>query len=152
MSAEDIREEILLILAKAPDLTAAEIYDACTLADTQQAVYAQINYLKRNGQIAVSDKDRVPYGYRLAKPLKELVETPAPQTPEKRETEESVVPDQFIVEVRTTHRFVWDALNRKHTISLVLKNGMWHLTARRSSPVTPEMLRDMANTIESANQ
>jgi hypothetical protein len=164
-AAEHIRESILLLLAQNGSLTAAEIYGKIDTIETRQFLYAQINYLKKEGKIlaeqgkTVADKGvGEPTHYKLAKPLKEIVADEAvkngmwhlsvPDT----QTEESIVPNEFVVDVRTVHRLVWEILDRKHTVSLELKNGMWHLTARRSSPVTPEMLRDMANMIESSDQ
>lgn len=163
VSAEDIRKEILLILAKTPDLTAAEIYDACKLADTQQAVYAQINYLKRNGQIAfiVSDNGNLPYVYRLAKPLKELIEPPAqkPVQAPVSKAQENLQADGVhaqtvsaasptVTAVSTTYQMVWGDNGVRHRLHLSLKHRTWYLSARRVVPITPELLRQMADLIE----
>jgi hypothetical protein len=49
-----IRESILLLLAQNGPLTAAEIYEKIDTVETKQFLYAQINYLKKEGKILAS--------------------------------------------------------------------------------------------------
>ena len=162
-AADHIRESILLLLAQNGSLTATEIYEKIDTIETRQFLYAQINYLKKEGKITgeLGGSD-APVRYKLTKPLKEIAEDEAvkngmrhlsvQENAAEGLTDESALPTEFVVEISTAHRFVWEILDKKHSFTLALKNGMWHLTARRSIPVTPAMLRDMANRIESTYQ
>ena len=144
MSAADhIREEILLLLAQNGSLTAAEIYEKIDIAETKQFLYAQINYLKKDGKIEGSG---TPVQYKLAKPLKKIVEDEAV----KNGMWHLSVPNEtpYTVSHSSSHRFTWMRQNNPHGLSIVIKDDGVYLSARRSFPVTPSLLRDMAEMIE----
>ena len=139
MSAADhIREEILLLLAQNGSLTAAEIYEKIDIAETKQFLYAQINYLKKEGKILPSAKEAGQPAYSLAKPLKEIAEDEA--------IKNGITP--YTVSHSSSHRFTWMRQNNPHGLSIVIKDDGVYLSARRSFPVTPSLLRDMAEMIE----
>ena len=144
MSAADhIRESILLLLAQNEALTAAEIYEKIDIAETKQFLYAQINYLKKDGKIEGSG---TPVQYKLAKPLKKIVEDEAV----KNGMRNLSVPDDepYAMSHASSHRFTWVRQNNPHGLSLVIKDDGVYLIARRSFPVTPSLLREMAEIIE----
>jgi hypothetical protein len=160
-AAEHTRESILTLLAKDGPLTAGEIYEKIDTIDTRQFLYAQINYLKKEGKIR-SELGKViaeqgkgePTRYSFAKPLKELVEDEAvkngmwhlsvPAEPEPPQSE----PEGYSMESASTHRFTWDHPNHEHGMSLVIKGDTAYLSARRIFTVTPALLREMADLIE----
>ena len=147
MSAADhIREEILLLLAQNGSLTAAEIYEKIDIAETKQFLYAQINYLKKEGKILPSAKEAGQPAYSLAKSLKEITEDEAV----KNGMWHLSVPNEtpYTVSHSSSHRFTWMRQNNPHGLSIVIKDDGVYLSARRSFPVTPSLLRDMAEMIE----
>ena len=149
-AAEHIRESILLLLAQNGSLTAAEIYEKIDTIETRQFLYAQINYLKKEGKILSSAKEAGQPAYSLAKSLKEIAEDEAV----KNETRHLSVPNEtpYTMSHSSSHRFTWLRQNNPHSLSLVIKDDGVYLSARRSFPVTPELLREMADAIESTNQ
>jgi hypothetical protein len=58
----------------------------------------------------------------------------------------------YVMSHSSLHRFTWMRQNNPHNLSLVIKGDGAYLSARRSFPVTPELLREMADAIEGANQ
>lgn len=150
-AAEHIRESILLLLAQNGSLTAAEIYEKIDTIETRQFLYAQINYLKKDGKISgeLGGSD-APVRYKLAKSLKEIAEDEAV----KNGMWHLSVPNEtpYTMSRSSSHRFTWVQQNNPHSLSLVIKDDGAYLSARRSFPVTPELLREMADAIESTNQ
>ena len=144
---ERVRESILLLLAQSGSLTAAEIYEKIDTVETRQLLYAQINFLKKEGKI---DGSGAPVQYTLVKPLKEIAEDEAV----KNGMRHLSVPDEtpYTMSHSSSHRFTWVRQNNPHSLSLVVKDDGVYLSARRSFPVTPSLLREMADAIEGANQ
>ena len=146
-TADHIRESILLLLAQNGSLTATEIYEKIDTIETRQFLYAQINYLKKEGKITgeLGGSD-APVRYKLTKPLKEIAEDEAV----KNGMRHLSVPDEtpYTVSHSSSHRFTWMRQNNPHGLSIVIKDDGVYLSARRSFPVTPSLLRDMAEMIE----
>ena len=146
-TADHIRESILLLLAQNGSLTATEIYEKIDTIETRQFLYAQINYLKKEGKITgeLGGSD-APVRYKLTKPLKEIAEDEAV----KNGMRHLSVPDEtpYTMSHSSSHRFTWMRQNNPHGLSIVIKDDGVYLSARRSFPVTPSLLRDMAEMIE----
>ena len=150
-TADHIRESILLLLAQNGSLTATEIYEKIDTIETRQFLYAQINYLKKEGKITgeLGGSD-APVRYKLTKPLKEIAEDEAVKNGMRHLSVPNETP--YTVSHSSSHRFTWVRQNNPHSMSLVIKDDGVYLSARRSFPVTPGLLREMADTIEDVNQ
>ncbi len=140
MTAEQIREAILLCLAQAEDaLTPAEIYDRVDYVESKQMLYAQINYLKREGEIYSETGEHAPPSYRLAEVIDVLPDDAI---------NDMVEVDEYSLQVNQSSRFVWFHPSTAYDLAVTIKDGQAKLSARRVFPVTPALLRQMANLIE----
>ena len=163
--AEHLRECILHVLAAAKiPLTSAEIYDQVDSAESRQAVAAQINYLKKSGEIDSWQTDAGVMRHALvthqwtpasdpALGASSTVETSDYQ-PESDADREQPSPSPLDLPDADLHRIVWSQPNGNATrfLTLTVNDDQPRLNTSGAFAVDPALLRQMADLLEVLQQ
>lgn len=135
--ADQLCEEILSVLAKATaPLKASEIYERAAYAENKQLLFSQVNRLKKEGKIVGEMSSDGTNKYSLAPAA-----TPAAAEKAIEKTAVKTAPN----------RLVWTQPHGEATryLTLMIDENQPRIVASAAFKITPAMLRDIADMIES---
>ncbi|MCK7581058.1 MAG: hypothetical protein MZV65_39635 [Chromatiales bacterium] len=161
-TAEHLRDAILAALAKSEtSMSSAEIYECIDIAESRQAVAAQINHLKKAGKIDSWQTDAGVMRHMLAVPASAMpASDPAPGASSAIETSDHQTevdqpsPSPLDLPDVDLHRIVWSQPHGNATrfLTLTIADDQPRLNTSGAFAVDPALLRQMADLIDVLQQ